>query len=91
MVGMVVKEKVGELEEEVREVFYGRLRKDLTSGVQAVSRKRKLLMRFQDVCEQDLTLYELTAVTVENNPVDKEPVVTTIAVIPDNTVDAEKG
>ena len=48
MVGMVVKAKIGELEEEVREGFSRRMRKELTGVVQLFSGKNILLVRFQD-------------------------------------------
>ena len=48
MVGTVVKAKVGDLEEEVREGFLRRLRKELTGVVQEVSGKNRFLLRFQD-------------------------------------------
>ena len=59
----MVKSKVGELEDEVREVFSSRLRKELTGVVQGVSGKRRFLVRFQDGCENDKTLNQLTIVT----------------------------
>ena len=46
LVGMVVKANVGDLGEEVREVFYRRLRKEFTVLVQGLSIKRKLLVGF---------------------------------------------
>ena len=48
MVGMVVKAKIGELEEEVREGFSRRRRKELTGVVQVFSVKNSFLVRFQD-------------------------------------------
>ena len=48
--GVVVKANVGELEDEVREGFSRWTRKDLNGVVQGVSRKRRLLVRFQDGC-----------------------------------------
>ena len=47
MVGAVVKSKIGELEEEVREGFLRILRKELTVVVQGVYGKKRFLMRFQ--------------------------------------------
>ena len=46
-VGKVVKAKVGELEEEVREGFSRRLRNDLTVFFQGLSGKKRFLVRFQ--------------------------------------------
>ena len=48
MVGKVVKEKMGELEEEVRAGFLRRMRKELTGLVQVISRNNRFLVRFQD-------------------------------------------
>ena len=64
MVGTVVKEKVGELEDEVREEFYSQMRKDLTGVVKRVSGKRSFLVRFQDGCKKYLTSNQLTTMTV---------------------------
>ena len=91
LVGMVMKAKVGDLGEEVREVFYRRLRKELTRMFQRVSGKKRFLVRFQYGCEKDLNSNKLTAVAVEKNPVDEEPKVPTIASVPENAVDLEKG
>ena len=62
----MVKEKVNELEEEIREEFLRRLRKDLTDVFQVFSGKRRFLVRFQDGCEKDLTLNQLTVMTVDD-------------------------
>ena len=50
VLGTVVKAKVGELEEEVREEFSRRLRKELTGVVQGFSSKKRLLVSFWDEC-----------------------------------------
>ena len=55
VVGTVVKEKIRELEEEVRVASARRLRKELTGVVQAISRKMKFLVRFHDGCEKNLS------------------------------------
>ena len=52
--GMVVKAKVGELEDEVREGFSRWMRKHLTGVVQGVSGKRWSLLRFQYGCGKDM-------------------------------------
>ena len=44
-------------------------------------------MRFQDGCEKDLNSNKLAVATVEKIPVDKEPKVNIIYVIPYDTVD----
>ena len=59
--------------------------------VQRVSGKKRFLVRFQYGCEKDLNSNKLTAVAVEKNPVDEEPKVPTIASVPENAVDLEKG
>ena len=64
-----MKTKVGDLEEEAREGFCRRLRKDLTVVAQEVSGKRRFLVRFQDGCEKDMTSNKLTAVIVDKIPV----------------------
>ena len=46
MVGTVVKVKVGELEEEIREGFSRRTRKDFNGVFQGVSGKKRFLARF---------------------------------------------
>ena len=46
LVGVVVKSKVGELENEVREGFSRRLRKNFNGMVESVSGKRRLLVMF---------------------------------------------
>ena len=46
--GAGVRAKVGELEEEVRELYLRQLRKELIGVVQGVSVKKRFLVRFQD-------------------------------------------
>ena len=48
MVGTIVKAEIGELEEEVRVGSSRIMRKELTGVVQAVSGKRRFLVRFHD-------------------------------------------
>ena len=62
MVGTVVKAKIGELEEEVRVGSARSMRKELTGVVQAISGKRRLLVRFHDGCEKNLSSNQLTVV-----------------------------
>ena len=64
-----MKAKVCELEDEVREGFSRRPWKDLTGVVDAVSRKRGFLVRFQDGCDKYLTSNQLTVVTVDRSAV----------------------
>ena len=54
MVVTVVKAKVGELEEEIREGFLRRLRKKMTGVAQEVVGKRRYLVRFQDGLEKEM-------------------------------------
>ena len=86
-----MKAKVGELEDEVRGGFYSHLSKEFTGVVQGVSGKRRLLMRFQYVCDKYMTSNQLTFVTVDYSPVNKESEVTMIAVIRDEIMYLEKG
>ena len=91
VVGMAVKAKIGELEEEVRAGSSRRMRKELTGVVQGVSGRRRFLVRFQNGCENNLFSNQLTAVIVEKIPEEKEPEVSEIAEIPEEQVELEKG
>ena len=91
MVGMVVKAKIGELEEEVRAGNLIRMRKELTGVVQGVSGRRRLLVRFKNGCEKNLSSNQPTVVIVEKIPVEEEPEVSTITEIPEDQVELEKG
>ena len=71
MVGTVVKSKIGELEEEVRAGSLRRISKDLTSVVQGVLGRRRLFVRLQDGCKNNLSLNQLTSVIVEKIPEEK--------------------
>ena len=55
LTGKVVNSKVGELEEEVRELFLRRLSKLLAGVVQLLSGKKRFLVRFQGGCKKDMT------------------------------------
>ena len=59
--------------------------------VQGVSGKRRFLVRFQDGCEKDVTSNKLTILTVENIPMNKEAEVVKISVMPNETIDLDKG
>ena len=48
-------------------------------------------MRFQNGCEKNLSLNQLTVVMVEKIPVEEEPEVSTIPEIPEDQVELEKG
>ena len=54
VVGTVVKSKLGELGEEVRKGSSRKMRKDFTDVVQRVSVKKRFLLRFQDVCKNNI-------------------------------------
>ena len=86
-----MKAKVGELEGEVIKVFSRRTRKELNGAFPGVSEKRKLLVSFHDGCNKDTKLNQLTIVTVERSPANEEAEVPTVAVIPDDSIDLEKG
>ena len=69
--GKIVKDKVDELEEDIREGFLSQLRKELTGVVQGVSRNKRFLVNFQDGREMYITTNKLTVVIVENRPMEK--------------------
>ena len=71
MVGEVVKGKIGDLEDELRERFYRRPRKELNDVVEAVSSKRRFLERFQDGCDKNMTSNKITVLTLYIIPVTK--------------------
>ena len=64
LVGTIVKYKVGELEEELREGFFMQFRKELTGVVQRFSGNKRFLVKLQDGSEKYITLNQLTVVTV---------------------------
>ena len=59
--------------------------------VQEVSGKKRFLVRFQYGCKKDMTSNQLTVVILDNIPVEEEPTVPMITVIPDETFPSEKG
>ena len=59
--------------------------------VQGVSGKKILLVSFKDGCDKDLTLNIITFMIEDSITVTKEAKVLTISLIPDDTVDLEKG
>ena len=91
VVGAVVKAKIGELEEEIRAGNSRRMRMEFTGVVQGVSGRRRFLVSFQNWCEKNLSLNQLTVVIVENIPVEEEPEVSAIPEIPYDQVELEKG
>ena len=66
MVGMAVKAKVGDLEEDIREGFYRRLRKEMTVVVQEVVGKRSYSVRLNYGFENEMSLNQLTIVVVSS-------------------------
>ena len=83
MVGVVVKANIGELEEEVSAGCLGRMREELTGLVQRKLRKKRLFMRFQGGCENNLFSNQLAIMIVEKILEDKEPKVFTNPGIPE--------
>ena len=67
------------------------MRKEFTGVVQAISGKRKLLVRFHDGCEKNLSSYQLTVVTPHEILVEEAPLVSTIPEIPEDIVESHKG
>ena len=86
MVGTVDKANVGELEEDIRERFSNRLRKELTGVFQGLSGKKRFCMGFQDGWENYLNSNQLTNLISEKIPIEEEHQVPTISVIPDEKV-----
>ena len=60
MVGKVVKAKVGDLEENIREVFSRRLMNEITCLLQEVVWKRRYYVRFQDGLNKEMSSNQLT-------------------------------
>ena len=87
MEGTVVKTKIGELEEEVRASNSRRMRKELIDVVQVVLVRRRLLVRFQNGCEKNLSSNQLTIAIVDKILVEEEPLVSTIPEIPEDQVE----
>ena len=83
----LVKEKVGDFEDEVREGFYMWMRKELTDFLKGVSGKRRFLVRFQGGSDKYLILNQHTILIVFSNPVTKEAEVPTIYVITEGDID----
>ena len=62
--GAVVKDKICELEEEVRAGNSRRMRKYLTVVVQGLLGRRMFLVRFQNGCKDNLSSNQITVVIV---------------------------
>ena len=82
MVGTVVKAMVGELEEDIREGLFCRLRKEMTGVVQEVVGKRRYLIRFQDGLEKDMSSNHITIMVVRSE-VEEEIKVRAVDIIPE--------
>ena len=91
MVGTVVKAKIRELEEEVRVGSTRRIRKELTGVVQAISGKRRFLVRFHDGCKNNMSSNQLTVVAAHEILVEEAPLVSTIPVIPEDKNESHNG
>ena len=91
VVGTIVKSKIGELEEEVRESSSINMRKELTGVVQGVSGRRRFFVMFQNGCENYLSSNQLTVVVVEKIAEEKEPEVSEIAEIQEEQVKLDQG
>ena len=59
--------------------------------VQGVSGRRRLLVRFHNGCENNLSSNQLTVVVVKKISVEEEPEVSTIPEIPEDNVKKQKG
>ena len=90
MIGTGVKAKIYKFEEEVRAGSSIMMRKYLTGGVQGVSGRRSLLVRFQDGYKNKLSFNQITVMIVDKIPVEAEPLVYTISEIPEDLVEKEK-
>ena len=66
MVGTVVKAKVGELEEDIREGFLRKLRKLMSGVVREVVMKCRYSVRFHDRLEKEMSSKQLNIVVVRS-------------------------
>ena len=82
MVGTVVKTKVCELGDEIREVFLMKLRKDMAGVVREVDGKIRYLVRFQDGGEKKIPPSLLVIVDVTSE-VEEEIKVREVEIIPE--------
>ena len=87
MVGAVVKDKIGQLEEEVRARNSRMMRKDFTGVVQGVLGRNRFLVRFKNGCEKNLSSNQLTVRLLDKVLVEEEPEVSTIPEIPEDQVE----
>ena len=61
-----MKAKVGDIEEEIREIFLRMLRKEMTGVVQEVVGKRRYSMRFQDGLEKEIVSNQIKILVVSS-------------------------
>ena len=66
-----MKAKVGELKDEVKEVFSRWLKNELTSVFQVVSGRRRFLVTFQNRYDKYMNSNQLAVVTVDRGPMIK--------------------
>ena len=59
--------------------------------LQGVSGRRRFVVRFQNGCENNMSLNQFTVVIVEKILVEEEPEVSMITEIPEDQVELEKG
>ena len=78
--------KVGELDNEVREIFSSQVMNELTGVFQVSSGKGRLLVRFNYGCEKYLTSNQIIIDTVEKSPVAEESELPIIYVIPSEII-----
>ena len=82
MVEEVVKAKVGEMEEEIRERFLRRLMKEMTGVVQEVVGRRRYLVMLHNGLEKDMLLNQII-VMVFRNEVEDEIEVRKVEIFPE--------
>ena len=89
--GILVKANIGKLEEKVREGCLRRTMNELSGMVQRILGNKKFFVRFQDGCEKNLSLDQLTIVILEKIMMEKETEVSTNSKIPEKKAALEKG
>ena len=89
--GKILKSNLSKFEDEVKEGFTRRLRKEFTGVVESLYDNRTLLVRFQYIFKQYTTLNQLTTVIVESVRMTKESEAPKHSEIPDKTTNREKG
>ena len=87
MVGTLAKVNICELEEEVRAGNSRSMSKEFTVVVQGVLGRRRLLVRYKNGYEKNLSSNQITVVIVDKIPVEEEPLVSTIPEILEDQVE----